>query len=327
MVNKETLEENIKLKAEIEYLKKSKSLTRKLEVVTRKEKTKIVTELRTKFPLKILLEVAEMNSSVYYYNVNAMKEKINKYVEVEKQIDYLYLKKHKKRLVYQRIYMELKRESIKIGKNKVLEIMREKGYLKRKRKKWRKYNSYEGEIGKVYPNVLDRNFKTEKPYQKAGTDITMFPIKGESVYLSPIIDFNSREVLSYSVVRNAKMDKITYMLNNLRRKHKDRIKVMIIQFDQGVQYQNSRYNQKLEELGIVQSMSRKGSCLDNSPTENFFGRMKEEIWNGQEEKYLDSNHLIKTIHEYIKYYNETRIVMKLKMSPLEYRNSLNNSIE
>lgn len=174
-------------------------------------------------------------------------------------------------------------------------------------------------MGQVCENILNRDFKTEKPYQKAGTDITMFPLEKEAVYLSPIIDFNSREVLSYSVGVNAKMDKINKMLNKLNEKHKEKIKGMIIQSDQGVQYQSSKYVEKLKELGIKQSMSRKGNCLDNSPTENFFGRMKEEMWNGQEEKYKNSYELIDAIHEYIDYYNNVRPVTRLQMSPIEYR--------
>ena len=84
-----------------------------------------------------------------------------------------------------------------------------------------------------------------------------------------------------------------------------------------MQYQNSRYSDKLKELGIIQSMSRKGNCLDNSPTENFFGRLKEEIWYNHEYKYDTSKELISEIHDCIKYYNETRIVTKLKSSPMD----------
>uniref|UniRef100_UPI0031B588E5 DDE-type integrase/transposase/recombinase n=1 Tax=Methanocalculus natronophilus TaxID=1262400 RepID=UPI0031B588E5 len=89
------------------------------------------------------------------------------------------------------------------------------------------------------------------------------------VYFSPIIDFNSREVLSYAVGTDAKMDKITQMLNQLKKHHANFLAGMMIQSDQGVQYQNSRYQSELSKISIIQSMSRKGNCLDNSPTENF----------------------------------------------------------
>jgi len=114
--------------------------------------------------------------------------------------------------------------------------MHSKDYIKRRKKKWRKYNSYQGEVGRILPNILDRNFNTSRVYEKAGTDVTMFPMEGESVYLSPIIDFHNREILSYAVGTNAKMDKIKYMLSELDNKHHQNIKGMILQSDQGVQY-------------------------------------------------------------------------------------------
>jgi transposase InsO family protein/transposase-like protein len=322
IVDQALVEENERLKAEIEYLKKSRSLTKKLEGVTSEEKTKIVTSLRAKYQLSVLLEVSNMASSVYYYHVSQDKLKVNKYIEIEKEIDNIYLNKHKKRIGYNRVYIELKKLNYIIGKNKVLEIMRDKGYTRKKTKKWRKYNSYAGDLGFTKLNHMNQDFHTTRPYEKAGTDITMFRTKRGSVYLSPIIDFNSREVLSYTAGTNAKMDKITKMLELLKKHHSNLVKGMMIQSDQGIQYQNSRYQTKLEELGMIQSMSRKGNCLDNSPTENFFGRMKVEMWYGHEEEYKNPKALLKAIDEYIDYYNNTRLVTKHKMSPIEYRNNM-----
>jgi Transposase and inactivated derivatives len=149
--------------------------------------------------------------------------------------------------------------------------MRRNKYTKQNKTKY--YSSYEGDKGEVVENILKQDFKAKRLYEKNGTDVTMFNVNEERVYLSPIIDFNSREVLYYEVGTDAKVVKIINMLEKLSKTHKENIKRMIIQSDQGVQYQNSRYSDKLKELGIIQSMSRKGNCLDNSPTENFFGRM------------------------------------------------------
>ena len=269
-------EENERLKAEIDYLKKSQSLAAKLEDLTTKEKVKVVRELRAKYDLKVLLEIIGIPKSVYYYHLNSIKNKMNNYEEIEKEIDYLYLKKHKKRIGYQRIYIELKNEGYIIGKNKVLEIKKRKKNTKQNKPKY--YSSYEGNLGGVVENILNQNFKTTKLYEKAGTDVTMFNVHDERVYLSPIIDFHSREVLSYEVGCDGKVVKVMSMLDKISKVHKENLNGMIIQSDQGVQYQNSRYSDKLKELGIIQSMSRKGNCLDNSPTENFFGRMKSEMW-------------------------------------------------
>lgn len=108
-----------------------------------------------------------------------------------------------------------------------------------KEKKYRNYNSYKGYLGGVVPNTMERNFKTLKPFEKAG--VTIFRISDKAVYLSPIIDFCTREVLSYEVGTDAKVIKILSMLKKLNNNHKDNVKGMIIQSDQGVQYQNSRY--------------------------------------------------------------------------------------
>ena len=132
--------------------------------------------------------------------------------------------------------------------------------------------------------------------------------------------------MAYAVGEDAKTDKMMAMLKELEKMHGKRIEGMIIQSDQGSQYQSSRYREKLEKMGIIQSMSRRGNCLDNSPTENFFGRMKMEMWYGHEHEYNSVEALLTAIDEYITYYNTTRIVTKLKMSPIEYRNSFSNRL-
>jgi len=326
IVDKKLAEENERLRAEIEYLKKSHSLTQRLEGVTSREKAKIVTELRKEFKLEVLLAISGMATSVYYYHLEAEKERIDRYEEVKEVIDYLYIDKHKKRMGYQRIHMELSKMGYHIGKNKVNELMRDKGYLKKRKPRWHRYNSYEGDQGGIRSNLMNQDFTTAQPYEKAGTDVSLFPLDEASVYLSPIIDFHSREVLAYAVGEDAKTDKIMAMLRELERTHGKRIEGMMIQSDQGTQYQSSKYREKLEKMGIIQSMSRRANCLDNSPTENFFGRMKMEMWYGHEHEYSSVEALIAAIDEYIVYYNSTRIVAKLKMSPIEYRNTFSKSI-
>ena len=127
--------------------------------------------------------------------------------------------------------------------------MRAKGYTKQNKSRY--YNAYEGDLGGVVENILNQDFKTTKPYEKTGTDVTMFNVNDERVYLSPIIDVHSREVLSYEVGYDAKVVKVMSMLDKLSKVHKDNLNGM-----------------------IIQSMSRKGNCLDNSPTENFFETTK-----------------------------------------------------
>ena len=117
------------------------------------------------------------------------------------------------------------------------------------------------------------------------------------------------------------MNQIWRMLDKLETKYKEEIKGLVLHSDQGYQYQLKSYHRRLIDMGIIQSMSRKGNCLDNSPTENFFGRLKTEMFYEKEYIYESLDELKNSIIEYIEYYNSKRIVLKLKMSPTQYRNS------
>ena len=192
--------------------------------------------------------------------------------------------------------------------------------------KKRSYHSYRGIVGDIAPNIIDRNFNTSRPYEKAGTDVTVFVTQYGKLYLSPIIDFFTREVLAYDISEHPDMKQIWRMLHLLAKNHKGKYEKMILHSDQGYQYQLKSYHKKLKEMGIVQSMSRKGNCLDNSPTENFFGRLKTEIFYDNEYKYESLEELEEAIIRYIEYYNNSRIVNRLKMAPIKYRILSSNNL-
>ena len=205
----------------------------------------------------------------------------------------------------------------KVNHKKVERLMIKLGI--KARPKQRKYVSYKGTIGRIAPNLLDRNFYTEYPFQKIGTDVTVFIMPYGKLYLSPIIDFHTREVLAYNLSESPDFRQIQRMFDDLIEKHGQNISGAILHSDQGWQYQMEKYRVRLKELKLTQSMSRKGNCLDNSPTENFFGRMKEEMFYGKERFYKNMSELKQAINQYIEYYNYVRIVNRLGMSPIEYR--------
>ena len=109
-------------------------------------------------------------------------------------------------------------------------------------------------------------------------------------------------------------------------RHGEVFKGTILHSDQGYQYQMKAYQNLLKEHGIIQSMSRKGNCLDNSPTENFFGRLKSEIFYDRESEYQSLEQLKKAVEKYIKYYNKQRIVVKFGDSPTNVRQSYQNQV-
>ena len=181
----------------------------------------------------------------------------------------------------------------------------------------KKYKSYKGEQGKIAPNILARKFKANAPNQKWATDITEFNVSGNKLYLSPIIDLFNQEIISYELTERPVFNQVVMMLNKAFKKIPDNTN-LILHSDQGWQYQMKRYQNQLKEKGIIQSMSRKGNCLDNAIIENFFGILKSELFYLN--KYTSIDQLKKEINEYIKYYNNDRSKSNLnKMSPIKYR--------
>lgn len=181
----------------------------------------------------------------------------------------------------------------------------------------KKYRSYKGEIGKVAPNLINRDFHASAPNQKWTTDITEFSLFGTKLYLSPILDMYNSEIVSYNISDRPHLGQVMDMLDKAFAKIPDGTN-LIFHSDQGWQYQHRVYQQRLKAKGICQSMSRKGNCLDNAVMENFFGLLKSELLYLR--KFKDINEFKDELEKYIFYYNNYRIKGKLKgMSPVQYR--------
>lgn len=223
---------------------------------------------------------------------------------------------NKGRYGYRRILTELRVKGYTINHKTVLKLMKKLG-LKGKQRKNGKYHSYKGEVGKVADNLLKRNFHAGKPFEKLTTDVTEFKVCNDRVYLSPVMDLYNREIVSYSISLSPNLWLIREMLNGLFEKLPDDARP-VFHSDQGWQYQHTEYQRLLAEHNITQSMSRKGNCMDNGAMENFFGRLKVEMFYG--EKFESVNAFIDELKEYIRYYNNDRISTKLKgMSPVQFR--------
>ena len=191
--------------------------------------------------------------------------------------------------------------------------------LKPLKRNKRKYSSYKGEVGKIADNLINRDFEADKPNKKWYTDVTEFNLRGEKIYLSPIIDGFNQEVKSYDISKSPNLEQINHMLN-IAFTENPYLKDLIFHSDQGWQYQHQSYQQQLKDKGIRQSMSRKGNSMDNGLMENFFGILKTEMFYDQEDNYKTIDDLIIAIKDYIYYYNHDRIKEKLKgLSPVNYR--------
>ena len=264
----------------------------------------------------MLLKIARISRSVYYYYINKkdIDEKNKDIIEKLKEIYYV----NKGRYGYRRVTLELKNQGLNINHKKVQRLMKKLNLQSIIRKK-RKYSSYKGCIGKVADNHIKRNFEATAPNQKWFTDVTEFNLRGEKLYLSPILDAYGRYIVSYDISRSPNLEQINRMLN-LAFKENENYENLIFHSDQGWQYQHYSYQEKLKEKKITQSMSRKGNSLDNGLMECFFGLLKSEIFYEQEEKYKTLEELKEAIEDYIYYYNNKRIKEKLKgLTPASYR--------
>lgn len=272
-----------------------------------------IAELREKYSLKSLLKYANLAKSTYY-DVLKKSSKEDKYKELRILIRNICNKNHGV-YGYRRVTIKLHKQGIKANHKVVMKLMKEENLTCKVRAK--KYKSYRGQEGKIAKNILNRNFEALKPNEKWATDVTEFALYNEKVYLSPIIDLYNREIISYKISKKPVLKQVLDMVKEATRKIKE-TKGIILHSDQGWQYQNKQYQKLLKEKGIIQSMSRKGNCLDNAVIENFFGVLKTELFYLKKFKSVED--FIQQLKSYIRFYNTKRIKIKLNgLSPVEYR--------
>ena len=254
-----------------------------------------------------------MARSVFYYHLKRSKSG-DKYAQVKEVISKIF-NEHKGRYGYRRITIELRNQGYNIN-HKVVERLMKLLDLKCLIRKV-KYRSYKGEVGHIAPNIISRDFTVETPNMKWATDVTQITINSVKLYFSPILDMYNGEIISYNISRSPNLEQVYDMLDKAFTRFEN-LEGLILHSDQGWQYQHYGYRQRLSNKGIIQSMSRKGNCLDNAMAENFFGIMKSELLYA--EKFDSPEAFITALDEYIDYYNNRRIKSRLKgMSPVKYR--------
>jgi len=272
-----------------------------------------VHELRPHFPLPVLLKVADLARSVYYYHRKA-RAVGDKYAEVKTQIGSIY-DEHRGRYGYRRVTAVLRLMGRKINHKTVQRLMGELNLKSLVRPK--KYKSYKDDVGAVAANELNRQFESMAPNQKWVTDVTEFKVGSEKLYLSPILDLYNGEIVTFETSRRPVFEMVGSMLDKALAKLQPHERPLL-HSDQGWHYRMPRYQATLKERSMVQSMSNKGCCYDNAAMESFFGVLKTEFFYLK--KFSSIDELKEGLVEYIKYYNNDRIKLKLKgLSPVQYR--------
>ena len=271
----------------------------------------------TEFALEILLKIIKLPRSTYYYQQKQL-DKSDKNHDIKAEIQAIFTE-HKGNYGYRRMTLELRNRGFVVNHKKVQRLMKVLGLTARIRRK-RKYSSYQGEVGKKADNLIQRQFEATKPMQKCYTDVTEFaiPASSQKLYLSPVLDGFNSEIISYNLSTSPNLVQMKAMLEQaFTENHYENT---ILHSDQGWQYQHDFYHHFLKNKGIQPSMSRKGNSPDNGMMESFFGILKSEMFYGYENTFQSLEHLEQAIVDYIDYYNNKRIKVKLKgLSPVQYR--------
>ena len=254
--------------------------------------------------------------STYYFEISKEDMVESRNQDLLNEIKEIF-EQHKGRYGVRRVHRELVNRGHNVNHKRVQRLMHRMGLLGKRPKE--KYHSYRGEVGKVADNIINRDFSTTAPLQKWTTDVSQFSFAWGKCYISPILDMNTNEVISYDLSLSPNLEQIQRMLNEALKKFPC-VKGLIFHSDQGWQYQHEYFRNKLKEHGIIQSMSRKGNCYDNCIMETFFGRMKNEMYYGYEKSYNSFEDFAEAVRDYINYYNNERIQKKTKwMPPVKYR--------
>nr|WP_138069332.1 IS3 family transposase [Escherichia coli] len=301
------------LRAENAYLKAMQEhlLEKKRQESWRK--TKVIRSLRCGHCQSDLLKAAGLARSTLYYQLSLQKAK-DKYADVKQLIASIF-HEHRGCYGYRRIHCELQKRGLKFSGKTVRKLMQQLGLKSPVRLK--KYRSYRGNMGLAAENILQRQFKAEAPCEKWVTDITEFRAGGQKLYLSPILDLFNGEIVAWETACRPTEELVKRMLNKGLESLAEGEKPLL-HSDQGWHYRIKSYQSALADKGLVQSMSRKGNCLDNAVMENFFGHLKEEMYYRRD--YRSVEELENAVNEYITYWNQKRIKLSLGgLSPVEYR--------
>ncbi|QMD22603.1 IS3 family transposase [Escherichia coli] len=301
------------LRAENAYLKAMQEHLLEKKPPGAGEKTKVIRSLRCGHCQSDLLKAAGLARSTLYYQLSLQKAK-DKYADVKQLIASIF-HEHRGCYGYRRIHCELQKRGLKFSGKTVRKLMQQLGLKSPVRLK--KYRSYRGNMGLAAENILQRQFKAEAPCEKWVTDITEFRAGGQKLYLSPILDLFNGEIVAWETACRPTEELVKRMLNKGLESLAEGEKPLL-HSDQGWHYRIKSYQSALADKGLVQSMSRKGNCLDNAVMENFFGHLKEEMYYRWD--YRSVEELENAVNEYITYWNQKRIKLSLGgLSPVEYR--------
>ncbi len=267
-----------------------------------------------------VLNQVNIPEATYYYHVNRLNQE-DPDAALKEDIQAIF-DRHQGTYGYRRIHAHLRAEGWHVNHKKVQRLMRYLGLACTAFIRKSRYRSYKGTVGTVTKNRLNRRFNSSVPLQKLTTDITEFKCTADrKLYLNPILDLYNGEIIAYGISDRPTLNLVLSPLQEtlaIVRNHA-RFRTTI-HSDQGWHYQHRAWTSLLKTSHVFASMSRKATCADNAPMENFFGLLKQEMYYGKE--LVSYEELKQRLETYIHYYNHDRIKLKLAgQSPVTYRTS------
>lgn len=267
------------------------------------------------FTIHSLCEITGIQRSAYYKWLNrepSTRETQNKEIievmkEIQEKVDGIF--------GYRQMKLQLDRKFGKVNHKRILRLMKLSGIQSviRKKKYYYKYSSPQH----VAENVLNREFTAENPNEKWVTDVTEFKYdSSKKAYLSAIRDLYDGSIVSF-VLGHSNNNSLVFQTLDQALPLLD-IEKPLIHSDRGFQYTSTEFKRRIDAVGMTQSMSRVGRCIDNGPMESFWGTLKCEKYYLR--KYRTFEELSVAINEYIYFYNYDRYQKRLNgLSPMEYR--------
>ena len=276
-----------------------------------------MSELSGRFGLSDLLECAGLARSTYYYALAHPRRPTRPELwDAAREI----FSRTPNGCGHRQVAMCLRAErGARIADKTALKMMGEMGLRCgiRRETDYHRYNSYRGPVGETFENLLGRDFSADGPWQKLGTDVTEFKQRWGKAYLAPAYDFGSKEIVAWSISEHPSLMQQEEMLAMLLPKVPEGAHP-IMQSDMGWQYQHKTYCDALRGAGIIQSMSRKGNCIDNGATEQVFGHIKDEFFRGR--TWPDFESFKADLDDFVVHWNTRRRQVKLKgLTPEEFR--------
>lgn len=279
-------------------------------------------DLRDRHRLPVLLAVAGLAASTYHYW--RARFETHGPVAVDRRIDAIravLIQRRKHHYGWRRVRAELQARGMFLSGKTVNRLMRQHGLQSPIRAK--RYSSYRGDDAAQHPaapNIVDRDFDRDLPNRLWLTDVTEFHLDGPDprrVYLSAIKDTFNGEIIAWSTSTSPTVGFVIDMIEQAIARNVLPTG-LILHSDQGFQYRHRRFVNLLAQAGVTQSMSRRGTCLDNSPMESFFGHLKDDMFRFA--SFTEPESLMAEIDDYIGFYNHRRSQQRLGyLSPVAYR--------